>query len=80
MHLIECSHHKVNICSVDNHEMVDIPLALVGGVINVNHGEVIALFCNCACTGKGKSTHSPGQMEWHKLDINEKPLRTGGLQ
>ena len=80
-HLIECSHHEVNIRGVNNHEMVDIPLALVGGVINANRGEVIALFCNCACMlERAKSTHSPGQMEWHKLNINEKPLRTGGLQ
>ena len=60
--------------------MVAIPLALVEGVINANHGEVIALFCNHACTGEGKLIHSPGQMEWHKLNINEKPLHTGGLQ
>jgi len=60
--------------------MVDIPIATVGGVINTQHGEVIAILHQYAYTGVGTSIHSPAQPEWYKNDVNDKSIKFGGLQ
>jgi len=60
--------------------MVDIPIATVGGVINTQRGEVIAILHQYAYTGVGTSIHSPAQLEWYKNDVNDKSIKVGGLQ
>ncbi len=60
--------------------MVDIPIATVGGVINTQCGEVIAILHQYAYTGVGTSIHSPAQLEWYKNNVNDKSLKVGGLK
>ena len=71
---------KVHVRGIDNHELTDIPLITAGGVIPTQDGEVIAIMHNYAYTGRGKSIHSPAQMEWFGHDVQEQSVRTGGLQ
>jgi len=33
-----------------------------------------------ALTGKCKTIHSEGQLEWYTLDVNDKSIEVGGLQ
>ncbi len=73
-------HHSVDMQGIDNHQMVDIPIAIMGGVINTQCGEVIAILHQHAYTGIGTSIHSPAQLEWYKNDINDKSIKVGGLQ
>jgi len=60
--------------------MVDIPIATVGGVINTQCGEVIAILHQYAYTGIGTSIHSLAQLEWYKNNVNDKSTKVGGLQ
>ena len=53
----------VTVRGIDNHELVDIPLGTVGGVISTDKGDAIAVFHEYAYTGKGPSIHSALQLE-----------------
>ena len=60
--------------------MTDIPIATVGGVVNTQHGEVIAIMHQYAYTGLGTSIHSSAQLEWYKNDVNDRSIKVGGHQ
>jgi len=62
VHVIYKTHCSVDVQGINNHQMVDIPIATVGGVINTQHGEVIAILHQYAYTGIGTSIHSLAQL------------------
>jgi len=76
--VIHKTHCSVDVQGINNHQMVDIPIATVGGVINTQRGEVIAILHQYA--GVGTSIHSPAQLEWYRNDVNDKSIKVGGLQ
>ena len=79
--VIDVGLNKVAIQGIDNHQLNDIPLGTVGGVVQTQLGPVIAVFHQYAIFGKGHSIFSPSQMEHYKLDVNDKSLAvTNGLQ
>ena len=60
---------------------MDIPIVTAGGVVNTQRGPAIAIMHQYAYTGKGKTIHSCGQLEWYKNDVNDKSIKVqGGLQ
>jgi len=69
--IIYKTHHSVDVQGINNHQMTDIPIATVGGVINTQHDEVIAIMHQYAYTGIGTSIHSSVQLEWYKNDVND---------
>jgi len=70
---------SVDIQGITNHQMVDIPIATVGGVINTQCGEVIAILYQYAYISINTSIHSPAQLEWYKNDFNDKSIKVGSL-
>jgi hypothetical protein len=70
----------VDIRGIDNHQVTNIDIGTVGGVITTQKGSVIAIFQQYALLGKGHSIHSPCQLEWYKNDVNDKSILVGGLQ
>jgi len=78
--VIHKTHRSVDVQGINNHQMVNIPIATVGGVINTQRGEVIAILHQYAYTGLGTSIHSPAQLEWYKNDVNDRSIKVGGLQ
>ena len=71
----------VDIKGIDNHQVIDIPIGSVGGVIQTQKGPVIAIMHQYALLGKNPSIHSPCQLESYKNDVNDKSLLVeGGLQ
>ena len=71
----------VDVQGIDNHQIVNIPIVSCGGVVTTQRGPVIALFNQYAYTGKGRTIHSSGQLEWFKNDVNDRSLKVdGGLQ
>ena len=48
----------VDICGINNHEVKDIPVITVGGVVKTQHGLVIIIMPQYAYLGKGKLIHS----------------------
>ena len=75
------TNRTVDIKGIDNHHVNNIGIGTVGGVVQTQHGPVIAIMHQYALLGKGASIHSPSQLEWYKNDVNDKSIRVpGGLQ
>jgi hypothetical protein len=71
----------VDIKGIDNHHVINIGIGTVEGVVQTQHGAVIAVMHQYALLGKGASIYSHSQLEWYKSDVNDKSLHvTGGLQ
>ena len=74
------THRAVDIRGIDNHQVTDIGIGTVGGVVTSQKGPVIAVMHQYALLNKGHSIHSPCQFEWYKNDVNDKSIHVGGLQ
>ena len=71
---------QVDVQGIDNHQIVDIPIVTAGAVVKTQRGEVIIILHQYAYTGKGKTIHSSGQMEWYKQIVDDKSVKVGGKQ
>jgi hypothetical protein len=59
----------VDVRGINDHQIVGIPIvACGGGVILTQPGPVIAIMHQYAYTGKGKTIHSCGQLEWYSQE------------
>ena len=73
--VIHKTHRSVNVRGIDNHELTDMAIGTVGGVIPTNKGPVIAIMHQYALLGKGYSIHSPAQLEWFKNVVDDKSVK-----
>lgn len=80
MRVIEKETRTVNVQGIDNHQINNIPLVTAGGVVQMQKGEAIAVVHQYAYTGKGKSIHSSGQLEWFKQKVDDRSRKVGGQQ
>ena len=71
---------SVDVMGIDNHRVTDVPIVTAGAVINTQKGEVIAIMNRYALLGKGKTIHSCGQLEHHKLTVDDKSRKVDGNQ
>jgi hypothetical protein len=78
--VIHKTHRSVDVRGIDNHQVTDIAIGTVGGVVTTQKGPVIAIMHQYALLGKGSSIHSAAQLEWFKCDVNDKSVKVGGLQ
>ena len=71
----------VDVSGIASHQINNLPIVTVGGVVPSQRGPVIAIMHQYAYIGDGKTIHSSGQLEWYKNDVNDKSLHVpGGLQ
>jgi hypothetical protein len=56
---------SVSITGIDNHQMTNIPVGIVGAVSQSQRGPVICVFHEAAYTGQHQSILSSFQMEHH---------------
>ena len=78
--VIDRSFRSVDIQGIDNHQLRDVSIGSVGGVVHTHCGPVIAIFHQYALYGKGSSIHAPVQLEHFKNTVDEKSLHAGGTQ
>ncbi len=78
--VIDFKHRSVDVQGIDNHQLNDIRIATVGGVITTQHGPAVAIFHQYAYTGKGTSIHSSPQLEFYKNKVSDRSVKVGGLQ
>ena len=72
---------NVDIRGIDNHQVTNIPIGTVGGVVTSQKGPIIVIMHQYALLGKGSSIHSPCQLEAYHNDVNDKSVHVkGGLQ
>ena len=70
----------VNVEGIDNHVMEKRPIVTASAVAKSNRGPVLLIMHNYALAGKGSTIHSSGQMEWHKISVDDKSVKVGGTQ
>ena len=70
--IIASSDRSVDIQGIDNHQMTDVKIGTVAGVLNSTKGPIIGIMHQYALGGRGHSIHSPGQWEWFKHQIDDK--------
>ena len=80
MHVIHKTQRKINIQSIDNHEVTGLDVVTAATLLNTSQGKVIGIFNEYAYLGKGSSIHSSGQLEWFKTNVDEKSVKVGGTQ
>jgi hypothetical protein len=73
-----CSDKTVNVMGIDNHQLTSIPIITAGGVSTSHLGPVILIFNQYAHHGKGKSIHSPVQLESFLHEVNDRCIKLGG--
>ena len=79
--VIEETGRRVDIEGIDQHQVNNIPICTVGGVVTTSDGEqVIAVLGEYAWVGKGPSIHSSGQLEHHGNYVCDKSYAIGGKQ
>jgi hypothetical protein len=78
--IINRTGQQVDVQGIDNHQTVDIPIVTAGAVVKSQRGEVIIIMHQYAYTGKGKTIHSSGQLEWYKQEVDDKYIKVGRKQ
>ena len=68
----------VSITGIDNHQVLDIPICIVGAYSMSNRGPVILIFNEVAYVGKNQSIISAIQMEDYGLHVEDKSQALGG--
>ena len=79
--IIEMTHRAINVQGVSDRQVNDLKIVTAGGVVQTQHGPVIAIFHQYAHLGTGKTIYSSIQLEEFGLQVDEKPVWVpGGLQ
>jgi hypothetical protein len=65
---------------IDNHQLTSRPIISAGGVSKSHVGPVILICNQYAHHGKGKSIHSPVQLESFLHEVNDRSIKLGGKQ
>jgi hypothetical protein len=80
VHIMFRTNRTVDIKGIHNHHVNNIGIGTIGGVVQTQHGTVIAIMHQYALLGKGDFIHSPSQIEWYKNDVNDQLVHVpGGL-
>ena len=80
MHVLHKTHRKINIQGIDNHEVTGLDVVTAATLLNTPQGKVIGIFNEYAYHWKGPSIHSPGQLEWLQINVDETSVKVGGTQ
>ena len=74
------TNRTVDIRGIDNHQLTDVDIGTVGGVVDTHRGPVIAIMHQYALIGNGHSIHAPCQIEHFKNHVDDKSHVAGGSQ
>ena len=75
MRIIQKTGRKLNVVGIDNHELAGLDVVTTACLFQPHSGKLV-----CIYLGKGSSIHSPGQMEWLKMQADDKSITVGGKQ
>ena len=79
--VIETTHRAVNVQGVSDNQVTDLKIVTAAGVVQTQHGPVIAIFHQYAHLGTGKTIHSSFQLEEFGLEVDKTPIQLPrGLQ
>ena len=70
----------VTVTGICGHQIHDLEICNVGGVVDTQRGLVVVIMNQYAYSGKGETIHSSIQMENHQVGVDDKSRRIGGTQ
>jgi hypothetical protein len=81
-HIKEVADHCVHVQGIDDHQLMNIHLATVGGYLKkTQRRPAIAIYHQYTYIGRGKTIQSAAQLEWFENDVNDRSVKIhGGLQ
>ena len=71
---------KADVSGIDDHEVTNLPISTVAGLVQSDRGPVVVLMHQYAYYGKGPTIHSALQIEHHKNTVDDRPRKVGGKQ
>ena len=71
---------KVTVQGINMHQLPEIPVCTVGGVVDSSIGQVIVICPHYAYHGQHSTIHCPGQWEYYGQDVCDKSRTVGGRQ
>ena len=78
--VIATSDRTVDIQGIDNHQVTNVSIGTVAGLVNTHKGPVVLILHQYALVGRGHSIHSPAHWEWYKHQVCDKSVHVGGKQ
>eukprot|EP00977_Amphora_coffeiformis_P012644 scaffold3187_cov130-Amphora_coffeaeformis.AAC.1 len=75
--VIATTDRTVDIQGIDNHQMTNVKIGTVAGLVHSNKGPVVLIMHQYALVGRGHSIHSPAHWEWYKHDVCDKSVHVG---
>ena len=80
LRVIARTDRTVNVNGIDNHQVRDLSIVTVGGVITTQRGPVVAIFHQMAHSPMGKTIISSPQLEAFKNKVDDRSIAAGGEQ
>lgn len=65
---------------IGGHEIKNLPIGTVAGVLKTQLGPVVGIFHQYAYHGKGRTVHSCGQIEHFRNLVDDRSSQVGGMQ
>ena len=74
------SSRKCTVTGIDQHQINGLDIVQCAALVNTNHGYVNLIMNEYVYYGKGHTIHSSGEIEWHKIQVDDKSVKVGGTQ
>ena len=78
--LIETGERCADVSGINDHQISNLPISTVAGLVQTQHGPVVAIIHQVAYHGKGSTILSSGQMEAYKIKVDDRSVHVGGKQ
>ena len=72
--------NTVDVTGIDNHQMTALVMVDAIGKTMSNKGPINVLMRNYALHGQNRTIHSSGQIEYFKIEVDDRSIKTGGTQ
>ena len=76
--ILEKTNRTADVTGIDDHQVCDLPIVTAAGLVQSQHGPVIAIMHQYAYHEQGKTIHSSSQLEWYKNEVNDKSSKVKG--
>ena len=78
--VMEYTDRVADVTGIENHQVKDLKIGTVAGVVQTQHGSVVIILHEYAIFGKGKTIHSAAQMEYFNVSVDDRSTKVGGKQ
>ena len=75
--ILSKSSRKCTVTGIDQHQNNGIDIVQCAALVETNHGYVNFIMNEHAYYGKGHTIHSSGQIEWNKIQVDDRSVKVG---